>query len=200
MPVSPSAVTRAVTPHLGAPPAPPAGMRLLVAAVALLAALVLAGFGPALAAPPRLALWLGGVPALGLLAVAAAGVLAWHLARITTGLHGRATFHRAALLPALLPAIVVPGAGAATLLPAALLAIAAGRHDRRAHLVALLVQCAVPPVLIAAAHPIVAAAIGSHNPLGSGARRAFRGRNRGERQSPIGTNRNRLEADRRADL
>lgn len=93
----------------------------------------------------------------GLALVTGAGLLAWHLARLTAMPASSADPAAAALPAALLPILALPAIGQAALAPAALIAAAALRRDPSQRIVALLVQGGATAALLApSGNPLVA--------------------------------------------
>lgn len=133
--------------------APP---RALTAALAALAATLAAGLaGPAL---PGAWSWLmprGEYAVAGLATIGGAGLLAWHLARMSA-VPVRAG--KAALAAAIAPLLLVPGIGAGALIVPAAIALDGARRDRGQRVVALMVHCGAAAALAALAAGLAAAA------------------------------------------
>ncbi|WP_331015973.1 hypothetical protein [Sphingomonas sp.] len=117
--------------------------RPLAALAALAATLVLGLAGPALPGAAPLFGWGG----LGLLVAGSAGLLAWHLARLSITPAGRSGQIGAAL-PAALLALSLPGIGPGAVLAPCALAILATRRDASQSLVALAVHCSAAALLL----------------------------------------------------
>lgn len=126
--------------------------RPLAAIAALALTLVLGLVGPALPGPRALLGWGG----LGLVLAGSAGLLAWHVARLSVTPAGNSGFAGAAL-PASLLALTVPQMGAAALLVPCALALATSRHDPAQRLAAIAVQCGALALLMSSDAPLLGA-------------------------------------------
>ena len=114
----------------------------LAAATAALALTLMLGALPLLHA---LASW---PPALLVLGFATcAGLLFWHLARLTAMPPARGGLAAAALPAALLPVALIPRLSLVALLPGLALGLAAARRDPVQRVVALLIHCGAVPLL-----------------------------------------------------
>lgn len=126
--------------HPWIPDPPPLHRRPLVVALAALAlTLALGRFGSPAPGFARVAAWLDSPQLAALAAVAGAGLIAHHLARLS--ILPRADSAAGALPAALVAAATMPGIGVAALAIPAILALAAARAAPRERVVALLVQC-----------------------------------------------------------
>lgn len=126
--------------------------RPLAALLALAATLALGRAGPALPSVAPLFGWGG----LGLLLVGCAGILAWHIARMSAtpaGVSGEA----GAALPAAILALCIPAIGAAALLAPCALAILCARRDSGSRAAALAMLSGTLAMLAGGSNPFLGA-------------------------------------------